>query len=123
MEFMNAVLQLQPADETTNVIPFDPARRSRLCAVADARMAQQRPVRARSLAIALAVGALIGALISLSAVGTGSSDLTGDQIKTEAVAPDPSEEPARYCTRISGGTGLDLRKSSGISQGLRSRVR
>ncbi len=81
---MNAVLQLQPADETDNVISFDPARRSRLCAVGDERAARQRPVRARSLAIALAVGALIGALISLSAVDAGSPALTGDDVKTEA---------------------------------------
>jgi hypothetical protein len=54
MEFMNAVLQLQPADETDNVISFDPARRSRLCAVGEDRAARQRPVRARSLVIVLA---------------------------------------------------------------------
>ncbi len=84
---MNAVLQLQPADETNNVISFDPARRSRLSVVADARQADRRPVRARSLALALAVGVLIGALISLSAVDAGSPDLTGGQVTTEAVAP------------------------------------
>ena len=86
MGSMNAVLQLQPTDETTNVISFDPARRSRLSAVADARVAPQHPVRARSLVIALAVGAVIGALISLSAVDAGSSDLTDDQVKTDVVS-------------------------------------
>jgi hypothetical protein len=86
MESMNAVLQLQPADETDNVISFDPARRSRLCAVGEARAAGQRPVRARSLAIALAVGALIGALVSLSAAEVGSPVLTSDEITTDAGA-------------------------------------
>lgn len=84
---MNAVLQLQPADNTDNVISLDPARRSRLTDAAAVRAAERRPVRARSLVIALAVGALIGALISLAAVDAGSPTLTGDDIKSEAVAP------------------------------------
>jgi len=84
---MNAVLQLQPADDTHNVIALDPARRSRLTAAANARMAEQRPVRARSLAIALAVGALIGALISLNAVDAETPAPTGDEIESDVVAP------------------------------------
>jgi hypothetical protein len=84
MESMNAVLQLQPADETTSVVSYDPARRSRLSASAQARAAGHRPIRTRSLAVALAVGALVGALISLSAADAGSQVFDGDQIKTEA---------------------------------------
>lgn len=87
MKPMNAVLQLQPADNTDNVISLDPARRSRLTDAAAVRAAERRPVRARSLVIALAVGALIGALISLAAVDAESPVLTGDEIKSEAVAP------------------------------------
>ncbi len=83
---MNAVLQIQPTDETDNVISFDPARRSRLCVVGEARAARERPVRARSLVIALAVGALIGALVSLSAVDAGSRLLTGDAVEADARA-------------------------------------
>ena len=86
MKPMNAVLQLQPADNTDNVISLDPARRSRLTDAAAVRAAERRPVRARSLVIALAVGALIGALISLTAVDAGSPALTGDEIKSEAGA-------------------------------------
>lgn len=84
---MNAVLQLQPADDTDNVIALDPARRSRLTDAATARIAEQRPVRARGLAIALAVGALIGALISLNTAGAETPALTGDEIKSDVVAP------------------------------------
>jgi len=83
---MNFVLQLQPADETNNVISFNPARRSRLSDAATARRAAQRPVRARSIAIALAVGALIGGLIAMNSADTGSNNLTGDDVKTEVVA-------------------------------------
>lgn len=87
MNGMNFVLQLQPADESNNVISFRPSRRSRLSDAANARSVAQRPVRARSLAIALAGGALVGGLIALGAADSGASDLTGDDIKTEVVAP------------------------------------
>ena len=86
MGFMSVVFQIQPTDETSNVIAFDPSRRSRMSIAADRRLAERRPVRARSLAIALAVGALIGTLVSLSAVDAGAPPLTGDEVKTELVA-------------------------------------
>ena len=86
MKSMNAVLQLQPADTTDNVISLDPARRSRLADAAAIRAAERHPVRAPSLVIALAVGALIGALISLTAVDAESAP-TGDRVESEVVAP------------------------------------
>ena len=86
---MPAVLQLQPIDDTPgegrNVISLDPARRSRIAREAGARAAEARPVRARSLAIALAVGALIGALVSLNAVDADSPIPLGADIKSEEV--------------------------------------
>ena len=83
MGSMNAVLQIQPA-ETPNIVSFNPAAPSKLSTAAAKAAAARRPVRARSLIAALAVGALIGGLISLSAV-SDPAPLTGDDIKTEAV--------------------------------------
>lgn len=74
---MTRVLQIQPRN------PADPSTLS----LARRKVAADcRPVRARSLAMALAVGALVGGLISMSAASNGATDLTGAEIKTEAVA-------------------------------------
>ncbi|MFK7918657.1 MAG: hypothetical protein AB8G14_11300 [Ilumatobacter sp.] len=75
---MTATLQLQPKH---------PAAASNL-SLAGASCARDRcPVRARSIACALAVGALIGGLISLNATSTNAADLSGIEIKTEVIAP------------------------------------
>ena len=75
---MTAVLQIQPRN---------PATPSTLSLAGHKAAADRRPVRARSLAMALVVGALIGVLISMSASSNGVDDLTGAEIKTEVVAP------------------------------------
>lgn len=75
---MTAVLQIQPKN---------PAAPSALSLAGSKAAAERRPVRARSLAMALAIGALVGGLISLSAASNGVDDLTGAEIKTEAVTP------------------------------------
>ncbi len=77
---MTATLQIKPAT-SPNIIRFDPAAPSNLVR----RASVDRPVRARSLALALAVGVLIGGLISLSASDGEAAVLTGDEVKTEVV--------------------------------------
>ena len=74
---MTAVLQIQPKN---------PAAPSTLSLAGRRAAAERRPVRPRSLIMALAVGALVGGLISLSAASTGAENLSGAEIKTEAVA-------------------------------------
>ena len=75
---MTAVLQIQPKN---------PAAASGLSLAGRKAVADRRPVRARSLTMALAVGALVGGLISMSAVSNGAADLSGADVKTEVVAP------------------------------------
>ena len=75
---MTAVLQIQPKN---------PAAHSPLSLAGRKAAADRRPVRALSLAMALAVGVLAGGLISLSAASDGAVDLSGAEIKTEVVAP------------------------------------
>ncbi|MEP1125789.1 MAG: hypothetical protein ABJH68_18060 [Ilumatobacter sp.] len=74
---MTAVLQIQPKN---------PADHSNFSLAGRTAAADRRPVRARSLAMALAVGTLVGILISLSAASEGTPNMTGADIKTEAVA-------------------------------------
>lgn len=77
MGSMTAVLQIQPKN---------PAAHSSLSLAGSKVAADRRPVRARSLAMALAIGTLVGALISMSAASEGNPNMTGSDIKTEAVA-------------------------------------
>lgn len=83
---MSSTLQLQPTTGTANIIrfdsTFDPAAESGLTRRADVR----RPVRKLSLALALAAGVVVGGLISLDAASGATPDLTGADVKTEAVA-------------------------------------
>ncbi len=74
---MTAVLQIQPRN---------PATHSTLSLGGRKAAADRRPVRARSLIMALAVGALVGGLISMSAASNGADDFTGAEIKAEVVA-------------------------------------
>ncbi len=79
MGSMTAVLQIQPKN---------PAAHSSLSLAGRKAAAERRPVRAVSLAMALAVGVLAGGLISLSAASDGAAaDLPGADAKTEVVAP------------------------------------
>lgn len=73
---MTAVLQIQPKN---------PAAPSTLSLAGRTAAADRRPVRARSLAMALAVGALVGGLISMSVASDGAPALTGAEVKTEIV--------------------------------------
>lgn len=75
---MTATLQIQPKN---------PAAASNLSLAGAASARSLRPVRARSLACALAVGALIGGLISMNVASDDAAELTGTEIKTEVVAP------------------------------------
>lgn len=72
---------------TLHIQPNNPALASNLSLSGAAMARSRRPVRARSLACALAVGALIGGLISMSAASDGDTMLTGPEIKTEVIAP------------------------------------
>lgn len=74
---MTAVLQIQPRN---------PAAPSALSLAGRETAFEGRPLRARSVALALAVGMLVGGLISMSAASGGGGDLTGVEIKTEVVA-------------------------------------
>jgi ferric-dicitrate binding protein FerR (iron transport regulator) len=78
MGSMTAVLQIRPRNPAA---PFSLSLARRRSAAA------RRPVRARSLAMALAAGALVGGLISMSAASNGAADFGGAETKTEAVAP------------------------------------
>lgn len=78
VESMTATLQIQPKN---------PATASSLSLSGAATARSRRPVRARSLACALAVGALVGGLISMSVASEGAVELSGTDIKTEVVAP------------------------------------
>lgn len=78
MGSMTAVLQIQPKN---------PAAPSTLSLAGGRAVADRRPVRASSLLIALAMGTLVGVLISMSAASDGAPDLTGAEIKTEVAAP------------------------------------
>lgn len=73
---MTAVLQIQPKN---------PVAHSSLSLAGSKAATDRRPVRARSLAMALAVGTLVGALISMSAASDGTPNMSGADIKTEAV--------------------------------------
>ena len=70
-----------------HIQPMNPAAPSALSIAGRQAASERRPVRARSLAMALAIGALIGGLISVSASSDDAVNLTGSEIKTEVVAP------------------------------------
>lgn len=86
MKPMTAALHFQPTNTPIAAVRFNPAASSQLSRNATAVAHARRPVRGRSLAMALAVGALIGGLISMSAAGAGSVDMAGIDVKTELVA-------------------------------------
>ena len=92
MGSMNTVLQVQPSADTTDRSPIalDPARRTRLSSAARERSRRERPVRVLSLALALAVGTVIGALLAMSAADHSTPNMSGNDIMTEvdaSVAP------------------------------------
>ena len=83
---MGVVVKVEPMTAVLQIQPRNPATQSTFSLAGRQARADRRPVRVRSLVMALTVGALVGGLISLSAASGGAPDLVGSDIKSEVVA-------------------------------------